>query len=424
MNAYSAETKKPFTTADTFFLLLCAVVMVCLCACDNGGKGDKPATTSTIAPASTTTTMPPPPGTTTTTAARNPGTGLTGPAFEVEPGIRIDYAGNAKGGYNDDPSLGRVGTYVYHEDKSHDPETGEGGGSPGSRYAFSEDGITFEDAVTVEMVAGVCSDNSNATYYFAHPERLELPDGSGWRMYFLTFRRDEASGIPLFTGLMSSFSTDGIYFCSEEGSRYGLGPNDENTMGVYTTFVAEHADEPQVVLLYLGDLAGNNNARRAVAGADGYTFTWERDNVLNDATGRASDAYVDISTVPTGEPGKRRLYGMQGGTAIYSFITDDDARTFTMEEGPRISADDFDIAVTEGRHVCNLYDPSLVQYRDENGDITMTRMYVTGNVWDETLSWESDGQSGSCKDVEACAGDVKYDGCYLMEALFSAVSYD
>lgn len=252
--------------------------------------------------------------------------GIKAPEFVMEAGIRIDYASNAKAGYNSDPTVGEVGTYMYYNDSSKTQNSPEGGDGPGPLYAFSEDGLTFDEPTTVETVPGACDDGSEGMMNIAHPERLELPDGSGWRMYSLYFINIDSTMV--FEAFKSSFSEDGMLFCEEEGSRYNLGPNDQGTMGVYTTFAAEHSDTSQVVLLYLGDLYGVNNLRRAVADGDGYEFVWDRDNVLGDARNKSSELYVDVSTVPTEVEGTRRLFAMRGGEGIYSFITTDDGKTF------------------------------------------------------------------------------------------------
>jgi hypothetical protein len=353
-------------------------------------RGEKGTATITITiggeTSTTTTTL----ITTTTTSD----SGIKAPKFTIEPGVRIDYASNAKAGYNDDPTVGAVGTYMYYQDRSGMKETTQEGGDLGPLYAFSEDGLTFDEPTTVETVPGACNDGSEGMMNIAHPERLELPDGSGWRMYSLYFKNIDSTMV--FESFKSSFSGDGVLFCEEEGSRYNLGPNDQGTMGVYTTFAAEHSDTSQVVLLYLGDLYGVNNLRRAVADGDGYEFVWDRDNVLGDAGNKSSELYVDVSTVPTEVEGIRRLYAMRGGGGIYSFITTDDGKTFEQEEGARVLARDFDDALPENEYVCGVFDPTIVQYHDENGSITSTRMYMTGDIWDSTGTWQDGSEEGNC----------------------------
>jgi len=352
----------------------------------------------------------------------NGDSGLQGPEFVVEAGIRIDYASNAKAGYNSDSTVGKVGTYMYYNDSSNTQNSPERGGGPGPLYAFAEDGLTFDEPTTVETIPGACNDGSEGMMNIGHPERLELPDGSGWRMYSQYFKNIDSTMV--FEAFKSSFSEEGVLFCGEEGSRYNLGPNDQGSMGVYTTFAAEHSDTSQVVLLYLGDLYGVNNLRRAVAGGDGYEFVWERDNVLGDAGTKSSEVYVDISTVPTEEEGTRRLYAMRGGEGIYSFITTDDGKTFEQEEGARVLARDFDDAMPENEYVCGVFDPTIVHYHDENGSITSTRMYMTGDIWDSTGTWQEGSEEGNCSSIEPCSHDMKHYDCITRQALVSAISYD
>lgn len=332
---------------------------------------------------------------------------IAAPAFVADEGLRIEHAGNAKAGYNADATVGDVGVYVYHQPKDGTEPTGGGAGAMAFAFAYSEDGLAFADAEYAAVVDGACdSGASDAVQFVGSQESMELPDGSGFRRYSL---RQGARAA--FQAFESWYSSDGIAFCEEDDNRYELGPTDAGTMGVYTTFAAEQTDN-QTVLLYLGDLVTENNTRRAVGNADGTLFTWERDDVLGDAALSTSQAYVDISTLPVAA-GIRRLYAMQGGTGVYSFLTDDDGKTFTQEDGARIVLSDYTGKVGTGKTVCAFFDPTVAQVPDSSGKVVLTRMYVTALVWDAAI----DGCAGltACSDPDA--------GC-TVESIVSAASTD
>ena len=323
--------------------------------------------------------------------------------FTAEAGFRIRHAGNAKAGYNADAHAGPVGIYLYHQPKDGTEPSGGGGGMLSTIFAYSEDGLTFDAAEYTEVATGACNGQDGARIV-GHSERLALPEG-GYRLYRLM-----QGPMAAFQSFSSMYSDDGVVYCNLPTDHYELGPNDNGTMGIYTTFVAEHT-ENQVVLLYLGDLFGDNNTRRAVAGGDGDQFEWHSDNVLGDAGGEASQAYVDISTVPAA-PGVRRLFSMQGGNGIYSFITHDDGVSFVQEPGPRLTPSDFDGLLGEDFTTCAFFDPTLVQIPDGSGGIAATRMYLTSRVWDASVP--------GCDAYDPCTMHQECDE----EVILSAVTTD
>lgn len=85
-------------------------------------------------------------------------------------------------------------------------------------------------------------------------------------------------------------------------------------------------------------------------------------------------------------------------------------------------ARDFDEALPENEYVCGVFDPTIVQYPDENGNITSTRMYMTGDIWDSTGTWQDGSEEGNCASVEPCSHDMKYHDCISRQAIISAVS--
>jgi hypothetical protein len=331
------------------------------------------------------------------------GAGLT---FTPDPGIRIDFAGNAKIGYNADSSQGAAGFYLYHQAKEGG-SNGEGGGLPGNLVAFSADGLTFDPAVALEAEAGHgCEGDQEATRYLAHPEQVATSDGLV-RMYALT---SLAGGV--FSSFTSRALSDDSWFCDETGDVYAPSAADNGTMGVYHVYTAELAAD-RTVLLYLGDLSGTNNVRRALGDGTGRSFVFDAENVLGDA---GDIPTVDISTRGTAPLGSRRLFGMRGGTELTSYVTEDDGQTWT---GPEVilTASDFPpLADTEA--VCSLFDPSVVEITDEGGE-DRYRLYATAAIWDATAVSLT---GAACSGWAACDFDQAAMGCMAREGLVSALS--
>lgn len=250
----------------------------------------------------------------------------TPPLFLPDAGIRIDYASNAKAGIDADGTV-----FLYYEDR-------QGGGA---RLATSADGLGF-------------GSGSSYNTYVAHPGRVQLgPDL--WRRYSLSMQYQ----------LSSQSSLDGISFVAEAGVRYSPAAADQGSMGVYDIFVAGD----QVVMLYLGDLFGLNNTRRAVSLDGGLSFSFDRGNILgDDGAGGGSNSYVDLESHALPD-GSRRLYAMRGGMAIHSFRLDGDGLN-ALAEGIRVHRDDWSEFTVSG-----LFDPTVVELPDGRW-----RMYLTGQL--------------------------------------------
>lgn len=247
--------------------------------------------------------------------------------FVVDAGVRLPNAAVPAAG------LDASGvTYLYYDDTVLRRQM----------VATSTDGLTFS--------AGVTQTNSNRT---ADPRRTRLPDGT-WRLY----QWNSASRV-----MESLRSADGVSFTSESGVRYTPTADDRNTVGVYEAF----SQSSEVVLLYLGDLMGLNNVRRAVSTDNGVTFTFDRGNILGDAgLGGGAQSFVDPESLPLSD-GRRRMFVMKQGS-IYSFISSDGARSFSQEPGTHLTPASFTQATVQ-----TLYDPSPVQLPDGR-----FRIYVAG----------------------------------------------
>src|SRR5207247_1466809 len=144
---------------------------------------------------------------------------------------------------------------------------------------------------------------------------------------------------------------DGTSFISEGGTRYAPQTQDKGTIGVYDA-IADRSGG--VVLLYIGDMVGQNNVRRAYSRDGGSTFAFDRGNILGDESlGGGGNSYVDEKMIRLAD-GRIRLFTMRQ-LAIYSFISNDDGYSFTLEPGTRLTRSDFkDISLT------TLNDPVVV----------------------------------------------------------------
>ena len=255
--------------------------------------------------------------------------------FVPDQGIRMDFAALAK------VTVGDGGLfYLFYGDRSDERLK--------NPIAVSSDGLAFAEGKT--------SDGSTR-----HPYAVELPDGT-WRRYI----RGENNVIK------SESSVDGVMFTQDEGIRYSPSEEDRGTLGTYDIFVDK---EGGVVLLYVGDMKGLNNVRRAYSppGDNGWTFSYERGNVLgDDRAGGGSRTFVDIKSVGLPD-GRRRLFAMRGGTQILSFISDANSGTFSLEHGVRLSKEDF---IKLG--VISLHDPMVIRLPDDR-----YRMYLHLHVNDQ-----------------------------------------
>ncbi|MBI2957408.1 MAG: exo-alpha-sialidase [Chloroflexi bacterium] len=194
---------------------------------------------------------------------------------------------------------------------------------------------------------------------------MALPDGT-YRSYIWE---------PRAGGLVSETSRDGVSFSPDAGVRYALQPDDKGQMGVYDLFVDRSGG---VVLLYIGDMFGLNNIRRAYSKDNGWTFTFDRGNILGDATfGGGGRSFVDQKAIVLSD-GRIRLFTMKAGT-LFSFISADDGRTFSQENF-QLRPQDF-----KEQRLVSLHDPQPVRLPDGR-----YRIYVTGIVDDGRPAGQSD----------------------------------
>jgi hypothetical protein len=269
-----------------------------------------------------------------------PGADGASPTADGSPTLKKGLALVADDGYRVAGSIPRAGlteqgaVYLYYNGP---PST------PGSLVAIAPDTLTF-GAPAVEK-----------THEY-DPRRTELPDGN-WRMYVT--KKDSAV-------LVSQYSTDGVTFAEEAGARYSGHASDNGTIGITDAYADEKGG---VILLYIGDMMGKNNVRRAYSADNGQSFTFEDDNVFGDLNaGGGGKSYVDQFTGPLPD-GSRRALVMSSGT-IYSFTSQDGGKTYTKDNGIRLQPSSF-----PQFKVVSLHDPSFVILPDGRH-----RIYVCGKL--------------------------------------------
>jgi hypothetical protein len=259
----------------------------------------------------------------------------TVPVFVFDSGFRVLNATNPAPGV--DPVTGQV--WIYYVDQiAHK-----------TMLRISDDGLTFGNA-------------SEPSSWKNDSRNTLMPDEKSWRRYQYD---------PRAATLGSSVSSDGANFVAESGTRFAPQPDDHGVIGVYDLFSNHNGD---VVLLYLGDLPGKNNVRRAVSHDGGLTFAFDHGNVLgDDDAGGGPNSFVDQKSLRLPD-GRLRLFTMRKNT-IYSFISNDDGLTFAFEPGIRLQFADYKEAA-----LTSLNDPVVVRLRDGR-----YRMYVASlrsdNVW-------------------------------------------
>jgi hypothetical protein len=255
--------------------------------------------------------------------------------FTFDSGFRIESATNPMPGI--DPMTGE--TWLYYADNRNNKQM----------VATSADGLTFR------------TPGEARNSWKNDPRNSRMPNGTwrryGWNLQALQFT--------------SSVSSDGATFTQEPGIRYTLQARDNGTMGIYEAFADTQGG---VVLLYIGDMFGLNNVRRAYSRDGGLTFTYDRGNILgDDSAGGAANSYVDQKALRLPD-GRIRLFTMKQN-AIYSFISNDDGYSFQLEPGARLDRSSF-----TGATLRTLNDPVVVRLADGR-----YRMYVASlrsdNVW-------------------------------------------
>jgi hypothetical protein len=256
--------------------------------------------------------------------------------FVADAGIRVDGASLPKP-FVDEHGL----VHLFYEQASTPPR---------QMYAASIDGIAFD---------GHRPEQPEDLRY--HPFRVRMPNGV-WRMFQYDPQRVE---------IRSRSSGDGAAFGEDPGVRYRAQAADQGWIGIHEEYVD---GQGRIVMLYLGDRYGLNNLRRAVSTDNGWTFTFERGDVLGDAAAArqfgAGSAYVDQKSLPL-DRAARRLFVMKQGCAIYSFLTTD-GDGYVMEPGYRVSIRSWpDVPIR------SLHDPVVVRLPDGR-----FRMYVAATLVD------------------------------------------
>lgn len=170
--------------------------------------------------------------------------------------------------------------------------------------------------------------------------------------------------------LTSLSSTDGVTFTEDSGCRYTLQADDEGSIGTYETYIQA---DGKVVLLYVGDLYGKNNIRRAVSTDGGWTFTFDRGNVVgDDSFGGGGRSFVDQRIVKLSD-GTYVLIAMSSGS-IYGF-TSADGDVFNQLPELVLSVSDFQSI--DSTYI-SLHDPQITVLPDGRYRIYVTALIKQG----------------------------------------------
>jgi hypothetical protein len=258
--------------------------------------------------------------------------------FTAEAGYRLEATG--RGARQPSARLDAAGvTYLHYETDT------------GRQMATATDGLTFVP--------------SSAPPDYRYHARFQLmPDGR-WRSFLPSMNQ---------ATIISNSTPDGLNPTQDSMTRYAGVADDHATFGIVEVF-PDPLVSNKYLMLYLGDLFGKNNVRRAVSTNGGDSFTFDRGNVLgDDSCNSASCRYVDHTSIAL-DGGERRLFAMRGGLAIDSFLSDNAWDIFTLESGSRVTPETF----TSVELTCySLHDPTVVKLADGRH-----RMYVTCRVVDD-----------------------------------------
>jgi hypothetical protein len=174
----------------------------------------------------------------------------------------------------------------------------------------------------------------------------------------------------------SSISNDGINFTNEPGIRYVPVDNDNNSLGVYDIY---KMPDNSITMLYVGDLLGLNNARKAISTDSGRTFTRVQTNFLADSgvvLQNPGSSYVDIKSISLGGS-KRRLISMRGGYGIYSFTSNDYGSSYSYDT---ILFTRAQASAVTGYNLTGMYDPCLILLDDGRYRVYFCGSYLVNSV--------------------------------------------
>jgi hypothetical protein len=244
------------------------------------------------------------------------------PRLIPDPGIRITGASNPFATVD-----GNGVAYLGYQDRA---------GGNTTRFQSSGDGLSFSGP-TVLSYANRAVDS----------RKTLMPDGRTWRLY----------QYDLSAKVMTSYSSqDGNQFTADTGIRYAPASGDNNSLGVYDSYVAS---DNSVILIYVGDLTGKNNLRMARSTDNGLSFSFLKGNVLgDDEAGGGGSSFIDNKTLLLAD-GRRRMVTMRANE-IHSFISSD-GLSYVREPGVRLKTADF---ASVGVTVYSLNDPVMVRTRD------------------------------------------------------------
>lgn len=261
------------------------------------------------------------------------------PRLVPDPGMRVTQASNPFATVD-----GNGVAYLGYQDR---------GSGNATKFQSATDGVSFSSPTTLSY--------SNRS---VDSRKTLMPDGRTWRLYQYDMNAK----------VMTSYSsTDGNSFTADTGTRYAPATGDNNSLGVYDSYIAS---DNSVILIYVGDLLGKNNLRMARSTDNGLTFTFLKGNVLgDDNAGGGGSSFIDNKTLLLAD-GRRRMVTMRANE-IHSFISTD-GLSYTREPGVRLKTADF---ATVGVTIYSLNDPVMV--RTKEGQYRVYVAAATSNAADE-----------------------------------------
>ncbi len=260
-------------------------------------------------------------------------------SFIADDGIRLENASNSGVKFNSDGAISMLFQSRANESRGRNDVATASISSDWLDFTVTDTGVNPAEFRAIKLADGTC------------------------RAYGLDATK---SGVlPGSTGLKSKSSKDCITFTDDPGVRYELVESDNGSMGVYDFFLDSKGG---VVMMYLGDLKGSNNVRRAYSEDGGWTFVFTDDNPLGDLNaGGGAKSFVDDKVLVL-EDGRVLMVAMQSGK-VYTLVSSDDGVSWTKQSDVLLPAE------FSGENLTGLYDPQIIELTDGR-----FRIYVTGGV--------------------------------------------
>lgn len=190
---------------------------------------------------------------------------------------------------------------------------------------------------------------------------IEMPDGT----WMSIVRGNSTVGIQS-NCMQVQRSEDGENYVPDEECFYEWHESDNERVGVYDFYFDLDGN---LTMLYIGDLGGSNNIRKAVSYDGGLSMEFVENNPFGDINaGGGSRTYVDQRVIRL-ENDDLYMISMKAGL-IYAHRSTNDGQTWAIESAPLLTMDDF-----PEWEVMSLHDPQIIQLPDGR-----YRIYVTAKT--------------------------------------------